>query len=111
MRFTSRTPLFQRQTTCRRARLWPTHGVQHVQGHNSVRFLRCRALDEAGTVGATWSFDSERAYRHTAALCFPRQVGTRAEHRAARYIRRVFAAAGLTTRAERFRVSFFPTEI
>src|SRR5438105_6212759 len=56
-------------------------------------------------------FDSERAYAHTQALCYPRRVGTPRERRAARYIWREFAASGLACQREPFQVSHFPAEI
>ncbi|MBL8794959.1 MAG: M28 family peptidase [Planctomycetia bacterium] len=58
-----------------------------------------------------FAFDGERAYQHTAALCYPRRVGTRLERRAARYILRAFAALGMQWRRERFRVSHLPTAL
>jgi hypothetical protein len=57
------------------------------------------------------SFDSERAYQHTRALCYPRRVGTPRERRAARYIWRQFTALGLACEREPFQVSHFPAEI
>jgi hypothetical protein len=62
-------------------------------------------------VGNAFSFDCERAYKHTAALCYPRRVGTPLERRAARYILRAFGALGLKRRRERFRVSHLPTAL
>ena len=58
-----------------------------------------------------WDFNSERAYEHTRALCYPRRVGTPRERRAARYIWRHFTALGLVCEREPFRVSHFPAEI
>lgn len=57
------------------------------------------------------TFDCERAYDHTRALCYPRRVGTPRERRAARYIWRQFAALGLVCEREPFQVSHFPAEI
>jgi hypothetical protein len=58
-----------------------------------------------------YTFDAKRAYEHVKTLCYPRRAGTRHERRAARYIRREFAALGLEGKREPFRVSHFATEI
>ena len=60
---------------------------------------------------STRSFEADRAYEHTRALCYPRRVGTLGERRALRYLIREFRAAGLRTRRERFGVSHFPAEV
>jgi hypothetical protein len=58
-----------------------------------------------------FDFEFERAYEHARALCYPRRVGTLGERRAARYVTRQFASAGLLWMRERFMVSHFPAEI
>lgn len=62
-------------------------------------------------MGLPYSFDARRAYLHTEQLCYPRRIGTVPERRAARYIRREFAALGLPSRRERFVVSHVPAEV
>src|SRR5262245_27386327 len=57
------------------------------------------------------TFDTERAYRNTEALCYPRGVGTAGEKAAADYISGQFAALGLETVREPFMASHFLRKI
>ena len=59
----------------------------------------------------TLPFESERAAGHVEAIGYPRRVGSVGERRAARYILRQFAAAGLERSREAFAIAPVWTEI